>query len=262
VGCWAGAHRAGRLSARRGGVREPRPRALRDGPGRAGGRLPPPDRPLRSLARRLARWRVGARWYVIALLPTVSIAVVALVVARFTSGALPFIVETDDKVGTILFGVTIAVVIGSLEEIGWTGFAVPRLRERRGALGSSLLVGLVWGTWHFPLFWEPDSFTGPLPLTVLLVRLYSWLPAFRLLMVWVHDRTGSLPLAMFMHACLVANQLIVLPRSDADSLVGLLALPATLWALVAAVAVTRRVRAGRSSHPRGIGSPHRCDAPT
>jgi hypothetical protein len=113
-----------------------------------------------------------------------------------------------------------------------------------------------------PLFWEADSFAGAVPFTMLLVRLVSWLPAFRLLMVWVHDRTGSLPLAMFMHASLVANQLIFLPRPapGAESLVDLLVLPATLWSLVAVVAIAGRFRRSidraAQAGPRPVQPPH------
>jgi membrane protease YdiL (CAAX protease family) len=65
---------------------------------------------------------------------------------------------------------------------------------------ASLLVGAVWGAWHFPLFREADSFSGALPLALLFVRLFAWLPAYRLLMAWIYERTESLLVAMLMHA--------------------------------------------------------------
>jgi membrane protease YdiL (CAAX protease family) len=89
---------------------------------------------LRALLRRLCRWRVGARWYAIALLPAVAIGGVAAVRALLGSGPGPFIVEADDKVGAAVLGVAIALVFGVFEEIGWTGFAVPRLRKRHRAI--------------------------------------------------------------------------------------------------------------------------------
>ena len=47
------------------------------------------------------------------------------------------------------------------EELGWRGFAIPRLRERRSALTSSLWLGLWWGLWHLPLFAVPGVVMGP-----------------------------------------------------------------------------------------------------
>jgi membrane protease YdiL (CAAX protease family) len=63
-------------------------------------------------------------------------------------------------------------MVGIFEELGWTGFAI-RMRQRYGVLGTGLIVGVLWGAWHFILFWEPDSFSVGLPLVLLLVRLFS-----------------------------------------------------------------------------------------
>ena len=89
------------------------------------------------------------------------------------------------------------------------------------------------------MFWEPGSFSGAFPLALLLVKLFSWLPAYRVLMVWVYDRTGSLLVAMLMHASLVANQLVLmpLPASGVSLLTSILAWAAALWIVVAVIAV-------------------------
>ena len=88
-------------------------------------------------------------------------------------------------------------------------------------------------------FWESGSFSGALPLALLLVRLFSWLPAYRVLMVWVYDRTGSLLVAILMHASLVASHLILLPLpvSAVPLLTSILGWAAALWVVVAVVAV-------------------------
>jgi uncharacterized protein len=67
------------------------------------------------------------------------------------------------------------------------------------------VLGVVWGAWHFLLFWESDSITGAVPFMLLLVKLFSFLVAYRVLMVWVHDRTNSLFIAILMHAGLIAG---------------------------------------------------------
>ena len=193
----------------------------------------------RELLSRLLRWRVGARWYAVALLTAPLLITATLFVLSLTSPVfLPVIVTTDDKVSLLLTGIVMGLVVGFFEELGWTGFAVPRLRQHHGVLTTGLIVGLLWGAWHFILFWESDSFSGALPLALLLVRLFSWLPAYRVLMVWVYDRTESLLVAMLMHASLVASTggiLVPLALSGMALLTWILVWAAALWVVVAAV---------------------------
>ena len=91
------------------------------------------------------------------------------------------------------------------------------------------------------MFWESDSFSGTLPLAILLVRLFSWLPAYRILMVWVYGRTESLLVVMLMHVSLVAAMIFFDPPLTGWGLVTyLLARAAVLWVIVAAVTVVNR----------------------
>jgi hypothetical protein len=100
----------------------------------------------------------------------------------------------------------------------------------------------VWGAWHFPLFWQSDSFSATLPLAVLLTGLFAWLPAFRVLLVWVHDRTQSLPVVMFMHAAVsfMSLALFAPAANGATLLISLLVRAATMWLLVAVLVMADR----------------------
>jgi membrane protease YdiL (CAAX protease family) len=196
----------------------------------------------RDLLARLLRWRVSVRWYAVALLtaPLLTVAVaVLLALALRSPDFVPAALTTPDPLKVLPLGVMAGLVTGFCEELGWTGFAIPRLRRWYGVFATGLLVGVVWGAWHFPLFREDTSFSGTLQLTLLLVQLFAWLPAFRVLMVWVYDRTSSLLVVMLMHASLVATQLIARPpvTEAATSLVWTLAWAAALWVVVAVVAV-------------------------
>jgi len=195
----------------------------------------------RELLSRLLRWRVGARWYAVALLTAPLLITATLFALSLTSPVfLPIIVTTDDKASLLLTGIVMGLVVGFFEELGWTGFAVPRLRLRYGVLTTGLIVGLLWGAWHFPLFLGSVSSSGALPPALYLsVLLFSFLPAYRVLMVWVYDRTGSLLVAMLMHAPLAASQLILIPSaiSGVQVVTYDLVFAAALWVFVAAVAV-------------------------
>ena len=206
---------------------------------------------LRELLSRLLRWRVGARWYAVALLTApLSTAAVLLALSLLSPEFLPVMFTSDDKATLLLTGIAAGLVVGFFEELGWTGFAIPRLRLRYSVLTTGLIVGVLWGAWHYLLFWESDSFSGALPLALLLARLFSWLPAYRVLMVWVYDRTGSLLVAMLMHVSLVASTVIVEPPLTGGALLTyILVRAAVLWVAIAAVAVANRGQLERGSSP-------------
>jgi membrane protease YdiL (CAAX protease family) len=198
----------------------------------------------RDLLTRMTRWRVGARWYAIALLtaPLLFIAV-SLALSLISPEFLPGILATSDKAALVLFGIAYGLIGGGfLEELGWTGFAIPRMRLRHGIVGTGLIVGVLWGAYHFSvMFWMSSAYSGALPLAILLpVQMFAWLPAYRVLMVWVYDRTeGSLLVAMLMHASLSASMLILQPLAIAGVplLTYILVFGAALWVVVGAVAV-------------------------
>ncbi|MGF1472294.1 MAG: CPBP family intramembrane glutamic endopeptidase [Rubrobacteraceae bacterium] len=212
---------------------------------------------LRDIFASLTRWRVGVRWYAVALLTTPLLVTVVLLGLSLTSPRfLPGILTTDNLLPVLLVGIVAGLMVGIFEEIGWTGFAVPRLRLRYGVLGTGIIVGLVWGAWHFPLFfWGSGTTSGAVPLVLFLaVLLFTWLPAFRVIMVWVYDRTGSLPVTVLMHTSLVASTLILPPLTLTG--VALVAYDivwaAVLWVVIAAVAVANGGHLSRQPFRRRV----------
>jgi membrane protease YdiL (CAAX protease family) len=185
---------------------------------------------LRNLLARVRRWRIGWIWYAVALLPALVMTATALLLSLVSSDFRPAILDSNGKPGMLLGALGPALLVGSFEEIGWTGFAVPHLRSRHSILATGLMIGVVWGAWHFPLFWQPDSFSGGLPFVILLTMLFSWLPPFRVLLVWVHDRTQSLPVVMVMHAAVSFVTLTVRPEGLTGTLLlaSLLVSPITM----------------------------------
>ncbi|MFC1978332.1 CPBP family intramembrane glutamic endopeptidase, partial [Chloroflexota bacterium] len=202
----------------------------------------------RDLLTRLLKWRVSARWYLVALLTAPFLVTPTLFALSLTSPLfLPGILTSADRVSLILSGIVVGLIFGGLlEELGWTGFVVPGLRRRHSAFTTGLLVGLLWGVWHFlPTFWGSGDSSGVLSLSLFLppcVFYVGVLPAYRVLMVWIYDRTGSLLVAMLMHASLTASTLFILaPQATGMALVTYyLVLAAVLWVVVAVVAVANR----------------------
>jgi CAAX protease family protein len=185
---------------------------------------------VKALLRRAVLWRVGLPWYVIALgLPTIlSLATAAL---AYVIGASEFIrVGALAPIELVLF----VLVVG--EELGWRGYALPQLLEKRSALMASLILGVLWGLWHLPTFLVPGTPQYGLPLTafVLLTIEYS------ILMTWVFLHTlGSVLIATLCHGAINLSQGMFLGAVEGATRYWLLCIVYGIAAIIAAIAVVR-----------------------
>ena len=213
---------------------------------------------LRELLSRSLRWRVGVQWYLAALLTApLLMAAILFALSLISRAFAPAIVTTDDRVGLVMSGIVLGLVVCFFEELGWTGFATPELRKRYGLLPTGIIMGLLWGAWHYPLFSGSASSSGAIPPTIYLaVLLFSFLVPYRILMVWVYDCTKSVFVVMLMHAPLAAGQVILMPQviSGERMVIFDLAFAAALWVVVAAVYVATR-RSGHGKSPFSVESP-------
>jgi hypothetical protein len=128
---------------------------------------------LREFLSRLFRWRVSVRWYIIALLITPVFALVTLLALSSTSPLyVPGIFASKDKVTLLVSALLAGLAGGLLEEPGWTGFAIPKLRMRYSVFATGLIVGLLWGAWHFIVaFWGSGTPSGEFSLMLFLPLL-------------------------------------------------------------------------------------------
>lgn len=205
-------------------------------------------RGLRDLLARLRRWRLEARWYAVALLTfPVLVTVVLLVLSLTSSEFVPAIVTTSDKGGLVLMAVVVGLTVNVCEEPGWTGFVTPRLLQRHGVLTTGLVMGLLWGTWHLPAFAGSAASSGPIPPPLYVAALlFGWLVPYRVLIVWVYDRTRSLPAAILMHLPADVWGLILVPSVTGTAMLTyLVAFGGALWVLVGLVALANGGRLTR-----------------
>jgi uncharacterized protein len=209
---------------------------------------------LREVLRRLLRWRVGAGWYAVALLPAPLLAAAVLFALSLSSP----IFTTADKAAVLLSGIA-AGLTTVLEELGWTGFAVPRLRRRYDVVTTGLIVGALWGAWHFlqGLFIS-GTYSGSLPLALFVPMNFfaavAQLTAYRVLLVWIYDRTGSLLVVTLMHASLTASTIFIFTplATGVSFLTYVWVLAAALWVVVAAVAVANKGHLSRQPLRRRV----------
>jgi hypothetical protein len=113
-------------------------------------------------------------------------------------------------------------------------------------------MGLLWGAWHLPLFAGSAASSGGIPPALFMAAmLFSWLPPYRVLMVWVYDRTQSLLVVMLMHMPIVVSQFVLNPEgiSEEALFTSLIATGAALWLVVGAVALAN---GGRITQDQGV----------
>ncbi|TFG29667.1 MAG: CPBP family intramembrane metalloprotease [Promethearchaeota archaeon] len=193
---------------------------------------------LRELFSQFLKWRINVRWYVIALLPAPLLMVAILFAFSLTSP-----IFTEDYRIVLLLGIMVGFTT-VLEEVGWTGFAVPKFRLRYGIFTTGVIMGILWGAWHFlQVLWMSNIYAGTVPLGIflLLYILFSitHLTAYRVLLVWIYDRTESLLVTTLMHASLAASTVVIFRplETGVPFLIYAWVLAAALWILVAVVIV-------------------------
>jgi membrane protease YdiL (CAAX protease family) len=193
-----------------------------------------------ELLGRLKRWRIGVAWYAVALLITPLIAIIVLVILAATVSP-SFLPAVPHDVALLLLVPIAGGVSSFLEEVGWTGFAIPRLLARHRALIAGLVLGVLWGTWHIPInIWtQSPRFDTLAIITYLIGSGTSFVPlvAYRVLIVWVYvNSKGSLLLGWIMHWSFIAGLNVLVAPPSAIQVVQFYAVfTVALWIIVAIV---------------------------
>ena len=186
---------------------------------------------LRELFLQMRRVRFPLRWYAALLIPPALVLTILLLLKTFVSS-----VYAPNR---FWIGVLFGIPAGFFEEIGWTGFAFPKMREKLPALSAAVLLGLLWGLWHVPVidylgtatphgrYWFPSFLTFAAAMT-----------AVRVLIVWLYSNTKSLLLAQLMHACYTGSLVVFSPPgvTAAQEVFCYSLYAVALWLLIAALA--------------------------
>ena len=162
----------------------------------------------RALLSRVLLWQVNARWYLFAVGYIPAIKLLAALIQRLATGAWPAFGQQPWYLMAAALVVSTWVQGG--EEIGWRGYALPRLSERFGLAPASIILGILWACWHLPIFLFPESdiYGQSFPLYLLQVTALS------VAMAWLYWRTqGSLLLVMLLHAA-VNNLKDIVPSAE------------------------------------------------
>jgi membrane protease YdiL (CAAX protease family) len=197
---------------------------------------------LRAWRGRLLHFKVRWTWYVgVAVIVPASILTATLVLPAARAEVAPVTVTL-----LLLYPAMLALQIVTTalaEEPGWRDFALPRLQTRFGAVLGTVVLGLLWGGWHLPLFftdwggWPNSTWFQPVLFVASCVPL-------SLVMTWVFNRTGqSVPVVMLLHAGINSTYTLlwpaIYPRVDGHSDTYVVQLVATTVATAVLIVATR-----------------------
>ena len=152
-----------------------------------------------ALLGRLLHWRVPLKWYAFALGYMLTIKLVVALLYRLIVGGWP---RFGGGVSYVLIELLASVTLfwgQAGEEIGWRGFALPRLATRFGLARASIVLGIIWAAWHLPLFYIPATTTTGQSFLLYLLQV----TAVSVVIAWLYANTkGSLLLVMVLHAAI------------------------------------------------------------
>jgi CAAX protease family protein len=164
---------------------------------------------LLRLWHRIIQWRINWKWYLMVLVGFPAVFVAAVLIQPAGLAAFKGFTAHAMVAFPIVLVILAFTTGGFGEEIGWRGFALPRMLPRYGPLWGSLLLGVLWGVWHVADFLTPSKgggagtglaqFLTNFPLFVLQVVALS------VIFTWLFNHTkGSVLFAAFSHAAIDA----------------------------------------------------------
>jgi uncharacterized protein len=167
---------------------------------------------VRRLLGGLLRWRIGVRWYLAILVGIPMLSAIAMLLSAALART-PLMV--DHWYQLFLLGPSgqqivraagagglwsaILAILGSFladpgplgEELGWRGFALPRLLKGRSALSAGVILGIIWGVWHLPAFIIAGTPQNNMSFPLFMIGVV----ALSVLMTWAFKGTGGSVLA-------------------------------------------------------------------
>jgi membrane protease YdiL (CAAX protease family) len=217
---------------------------------------------IRRLLRRIVLWRVGLGWYLFAFIGVPLVMTLGTIIVPGGLASMQFL--GPGYVLTYLVTFIFVLLIGGPlgEEIGWRGFALPRMQPLHGPLVGSIILGLLWALWHLPEFLVPTwaaSSGGTSPIAI--VKFCIFAIAITIILTWVFNNTkGSVLMAILVHASIDAPFLpfsVLLGPSEVmnSMLVG-------FGALALVVVALTRGRLGYEHYQQEVEEPAPATAPT
>ena len=200
---------------------------------------------LRKLLGRLLIWRVNPLWYLVIVLGPVALAGGVVGLNTLLGGPA---LSLGMPIMGVAFFLAFSIFPGSAlgEEIGWRGYALPRLQAGRSALSASLLLAPIWALWHLPLWLTGKPTSTPTFYAAFVVSAI----ALSVILTWVYNSTGgSLLMVVLLHATMNLPQTLAIDELGSRATVPVL----LYWGLLVVAAIVVVIVAG----PKHLSRKHR-----
>ena len=190
---------------------------------------------LRDLFSRMRHILFPARWYAALLIPPVLILSILLLLKTFVSPIY--------SPNHFWLGLAFGIPAGFFEEIGWTGFAFPKMCLQFPPLRAAILLGLLWGCWHIPVI---NSLGTAVPHGRYWLHFFlafaAAMTAMRVIISWLYSHTKSVLLAQLMHVFSTGSLVVFSPPAATapQEAFWYAVYAAALWLLVAGLALSLR----------------------
>jgi len=149
------------------------------------------------LLKRGFNFRVPLKWIAVIFLLPVIIYASARYLFLFRGGNLIPAQLLSDPIAIVKIFFILFFIGGSVqEEFGWRGYALDRIQAKHNALFSSLILGVIWGVWHMPLFFYKGTNQSLMPYWVFIILTCS----LSILFTWLHNNNkGIVFVALLFH---------------------------------------------------------------
>jgi membrane protease YdiL (CAAX protease family) len=154
---------------------------------------------IRALLRRVIAWRVHWSVYLAVFLGPLLFAITPICINTLLGGPVPQWKGLLLLPALLPTALKMLLIGGLTEELGWRGFCLPALRQQRGRLVASLVIGLVWGLWHLPIYSLPTLGT-PLPAGQLIKFILGTVPLAIFFTALAEHSRDSVWIAILFHA--------------------------------------------------------------
>ncbi len=190
-------------------------------------------RGIRELLGRLLKWRVGFGYFAFSVFAPFVLFAIAVIVVRIFAGTWPNLSLLGAMDYLPYLGIAGAMGLwlltyGMGEEVGWRGFALPRLQRSHSARSAALILGVIWAGWHLPAFFFRDTYMEMGLLLGFPMFLVSVIFA-SIILTWLYNSTqGSLLMVVLFHA--LFNWLSV-SEAGGDGVAIIMGAEAVFWAV-------------------------------
>lgn len=192
---------------------------------------------IRQLLASLLKWRVGLGWILFSILSPIALFAVAAIVGYATNRTWPDLALLGEVDYLPYLGIVGAFLLWLLtfgvgEEVGWRGFALPRLQQKHSALTATLILGVAWALWHLPAFFYRDTYVAMGLVAGLPLLLLSILAA-SIVFTWLYNSTrGSLLMVILFHALF---DFLSVSRAGGGNAAAIMSAGVMMWAVLVVI---------------------------